>query len=71
MTNNSPISAAQLKALKQSLYNVNICQQKIALAEQAGLDCTECAGELEFVRRAIEAIVSTYGTPPKPEQVAE
>lgn len=63
---NSPITPAQLKGLREALYQCNVCQSAIDLAQAAKVDCDKECVELAFVREAIQAIVDTYGQT-KPE----
>lgn len=59
----SPLSNVDIKKLREIAYDLQVCAQKIDLAEQAGLDCTQCRGEHQFCTEAIKKLIEVYGKP--------
>lgn len=50
----------QVKQLQQGLYELNLCKQKIATAESAGLDVNEAKQECEFLEGLLSGLLEAY-----------
>lgn len=57
----NPLSPAAVKAMRDALYELSVCEQKMDDCENAGIDCTQQRAECEHLKQSLTKMLSVYG----------